>query len=93
MADRGAGKAKKRPAKPRKRAGGPPALRPADVDSPTETNADPQQRVQALEAECRRLKVELDSALSRISALEQSRDLVRNRIDWVIDSLHNMLNE
>lgn len=37
-----------------------------------------------------RLKVELAAAHARIAELEQKQAEIVNRIDWVIDSLHNL---
>jgi hypothetical protein len=41
----------------------------------------------------RLLEAELEEARARIRTLEEERDQVRNRIDWVIDSLHNVIGE
>ena len=49
------------------------------------------QRVKALERERDRLKTQLAEAETRIARLEESRAEAVNRIDWVIDSLHNVL--
>jgi hypothetical protein len=49
------------------------------------------QRIKSLERECERLKSQLAEANERIAALEQRRAEAVNRIDWVIDSLHNVL--
>jgi chromosome segregation ATPase len=49
------------------------------------------QRVKALERERDRLKTQLAEAEARIARLEESRAEAVNRIDWVIDSLHNVL--
>jgi sugar-specific transcriptional regulator TrmB len=48
-------------------------------------------RVIRLESERDRLEQELTKAQARIRALEEDRDQVVNRIDWVIDSLRNLL--
>lgn len=48
-------------------------------------------RVIRLESERDRLEQELKKAQARIRALEEDRDQVVNRIDWVIDSLRNLL--
>lgn len=39
------------------------------------------------------LEAELEEARAVIRRLEAERDQVRNRIDWVIDSLHNVIGE
>jgi len=49
------------------------------------------QRIKSLERECERLKTQLAEANERIAALEQRRAEAVNRIDWVLDSLHNVL--
>jgi hypothetical protein len=41
-------------------------------------------------AENMRLKAELAVALERIADLELKQSEIINRIDWVIDSLHNL---
>lgn len=46
-----------------------------------------------LETERDALRAELEAAKSRIAELERSREQVLNRIDWVIDSLHNLIEE
>lgn len=53
--------------------------------------------VQRLEAEARKLErerdgllLELEAARARIKALESTQTDVANRIEWVIDSLHNL---
>jgi hypothetical protein len=50
-------------------------------------------RVIRLESERDRLQAELATATSRIQALEESREQVVNRIDWVIDSLRNLVDD
>lgn len=50
-------------------------------------------RVIRLESERDRLQAELATATSRIQALEESREQVVNRIDWVIDSLRNLIDD
>jgi hypothetical protein len=50
------------------------------------------QRIKELERERDRLKIQLKEAEERIKRLEESRAEAVNRIDWVIDSLHNVLN-
>jgi hypothetical protein len=49
-------------------------------------------RVVKLESERERLLSELEKAEIRIRALEEGRDQVLNRIDWVIDSLRNLID-
>jgi hypothetical protein len=50
-------------------------------------------RVIRLESERDRLQADLAAATSRIQALEESREQVVNRIDWVIDSLRNLIDD
>lgn len=50
-------------------------------------------RIAELEAERDRLKAELAAALERIARLEEARAQVVNRIDWVIDSLHTLIED
>jgi hypothetical protein len=49
-------------------------------------------RVVKLESERDRLLAALEKAENRIRALEEGRDQVLNRIDWVIDSLRNLID-
>lgn len=87
MVERPAGKARKRAAKP---ADAAPKLIPRE-SVPKEATAEA--RIRALEAERDRLMAELSAAQTRISDLERSREQIVNRIDWVIDSLHSLLEE
>ncbi len=48
-------------------------------------------RVRSLESERDRLTAELAEAHARIAKLEAARTQVVNRIDWVIDSLQNLI--
>ena len=50
-----------------------------------------EERCRALEADRDRLTAELEVARAEIQRLEQARADIANRIDWVIDSLHNIL--
>ena len=45
-----------------------------------------------LAAENARLNSELDAARLRIAELEQKHAEIANRIDWAIDSLHNLMD-
>lgn len=49
--------------------------------------------VDGLQAECVALRAELKVAREEIARLEKRQELVVNRIDWVIDSLHNLLDD
>lgn len=49
--------------------------------------------LERLEAECQALRAELLAAREEIARLEKRQELVVNRIDWVIDSLHNLLED
>lgn len=93
-------KASSAAAKPRKGAAGASAGK-----SSTRRTADPatgtvaldapslMARVIRLETERDRLKAQLEKAESRIRELEESREQVVNRIDWVIDSLRSLVDE
>ncbi len=50
-------------------------------------------RLGELEAEVARLQRELADAQARIKSLAEQRELLINRIDWVIDSLHSLNDE
>lgn len=85
MAERVAGKAKKRQEKaPTPIAKGAAA----GAGSGKQTG-----RLGELEAEYLRLQAELTEARARIEALETQREVLINRIDWVIDSLHSLTEE
>ena len=88
MAERAAQKPRKRAAKA---AGGARLAvgRPAGVAGAD----DPAARIRVLETEQERLKQDLETARARIKMLELARDQALNRIDWVIDSLHNLSDE
>ncbi len=49
--------------------------------------------IRTLERERDRLKAQLQEAQERLARLEESRAEAVNRIDWVIDSLHNVLEK
>ena len=84
MAERPDGKARKRAAVPADSAAG--RVQPRK-------DATLEARIQALEAERDRLMAELKAAQTRIADLERTREQVVNRIDWVIDSLHSLIDE
>ena len=88
MAQRDASRAKKR-ATPASRQS--PAAKPMARAEPP--GSKPSTKLAALEAERDRLTTELKEAHRRIAALEQAREQALNRIDWVIDSLHNLTEE
>ena len=68
-----------------------PAKRPSrTTKAPSEAKLK-LERIKSLEKERDVLKVQLEVAGERITSLEQGRDDVVNRIDWVIDSLHNAI--
>ncbi len=48
-------------------------------------------KVEALEKERDQLKAQLAAAQARLIKLEQARDEAVSRIDWALDSLHNLL--
>jgi len=60
------------------------------------TQAEPVQqgtRIKTLEREIARLTAELEESQARVARLEKSRAEAVNRIDWAIDSLHNILEK
>jgi hypothetical protein len=69
---------------------GPPA---SESEAATAPNSDVRERIRLLEAELAKAKSELAAALARNKVLEDNQEQVRNRIDWVIDSLHNLMDE
>ena len=56
-----------------------------------ETKSSTVGRLEALERERDQLRAKLVAAEAAISKLQQARDEAVNRIDWAIDSLHNLL--
>lgn len=72
----------KRPVVPPRQAG-----RPASAEGKRGTKG----AVEALERERDELKAQLAVAQASIAKLERARDEALNRIDWTIDSLHNLL--
>lgn len=100
---------RQRPSGKKQRAAKPAAAKPAPAsqselleDAAPKTEApgnasspppDPSARIRALESERDKFAAELAVAKARIEALEQAREQVLNRIDWVIDSLHSLTSE
>lgn len=78
-----------------------PAITKAAPASPKTATANLlQTAVEKLEARFKELKrerdaleAELDEARARIMAMETARTDAINRIDWVLDSLHNVLQD
>jgi hypothetical protein len=67
------------------------AARPGEL--PSVSGGAPAEVIAQLERERDDLRFELAAAESRIAALEQQRTELLNRIDWAIDSLHNLLEK
>jgi hypothetical protein len=82
MAQRVTQKGKRQAPSPRQRAG---------RAAPGDPKGNGQGRLEAAERERDQLKAQLTEALAIIAKLEQARDEAVNRIDWAIDSLHNVL--
>jgi hypothetical protein len=59
--------------------------------APVEVKRSGKAAMEALERERDELKSQLDAARASIIRLEQARDEAVDRIDWAIDSLHNLL--
>lgn len=93
MVQRGAGKAKGRAPRADARVGRGPAPASGRDVSAIAADADLRERVRVLEAELAKVKAELTAALARNKVLHDNCEQVRNRIDWVIDSLHNLREE
>ncbi len=90
MAERVAGKAKKRAQKAPAQSATAPVAKGMTQGTGSTGQAG---RRDDLEGECARLADELNEARARIKALEEQRELLINRIDWVIDSLHSLTDE
>lgn len=82
MAMRASGKAKTRPTKP----SGPAASRKKVAGTKAKVAV-------AGGDDVERLRAELEAAQRRIAELEAQRAALADRIDWVIDSLHSLLDE
>lgn len=68
-----------------------PRRRGEGVGAPSDSAERQAQRIKALERERDRLRAQLKEAEERIARLQESRSEAVNRIDWVIDSLHNLI--
>jgi hypothetical protein len=79
MADRVASKAKK-----------PTKKLPGKSVKGAAVRATGRDRTGELEAECGRLRAELETAGKRIAALEAQQKQLLDRIDWAIDSLRSL---
>ena len=84
MAERARAKAKRPATTHRRRTEGRTA-------STAQTADHSAQRIKTLERESERLKAALAEAEERIARLEANRAETVDRIDWVLDSLHNVL--
>ncbi|MFV0294686.1 MAG: hypothetical protein ACK5JT_01020 [Hyphomicrobiaceae bacterium] len=76
----------KKAAKPRKRAAARKASGKSSAKVARKASA-------TAETEVDRLKRELAHANERIAELEEQRRQLADRIDWVIDSLHSLMDE
>jgi hypothetical protein len=74
-----------------KRQAPPPRQRSARAAPAADPKRSAQGRLEAVERERDQLKAQLSEAMASIARLEQARDAAVNRIDWAIDSLHNVL--
>lgn len=59
----------------------------------TETGLDPAAQVREMARQRDQLAADLDAARRRIQELERLNEHVVNRIDWVLDSLHNLVEQ
>jgi predicted RNase H-like nuclease (RuvC/YqgF family) len=88
MAQRASQKSKRQAPPPRQRA---ERAAPAD-NKRADTKLNGQvARLESVEHERDQLKAQLAEAQAMIAQLEQARDAAVSRIDWAIDSLHNVL--
>jgi hypothetical protein len=88
MAQRASQKSKRQAPPPRQRAG---RATPAETKrNDTKLNGQVA-RLESAEQERDQLKAQLAEAQATIAKLEQARDAALGRIDWAIDSLHNVL--
>ncbi|HRY05627.1 MAG TPA: hypothetical protein P5114_00755 [Hyphomicrobiaceae bacterium] len=69
------------------------AARPTSAARVAQGKSAASSEIAMLEAECQELRVELEAARQVIARLQKRQELVVNRIDWVIDSLHNLLED
>jgi hypothetical protein len=69
----------------------PPPRQRTGRAAPGDPKRNGQARLEAAERERDQLKAQLTEAQAMIAKLEQARDEAVNRIDWAIDSLHNVL--
>jgi chromosome segregation ATPase len=68
-----------------------PARQKHSAPAPGAASRDIEERYKALERERDDLKAGLEAARSRIATLEESRNQIANRIDWVIESLQGLV--
>ena len=73
------------------KANGPARRRSGSRGALSDAAQRPEARIKSLEQERDGLKAQLALAQVRIAHLEESRIEAVNRIDWVIDSLHNAI--
>lgn len=88
MAERVTQKSKRPTAAPRQVGRVAPAVAKR---APAESKRAPGGQVAALEKERDQLKAQLAAAQAQIVKLEQAREEAVLRIDWALDSLHNLL--
>lgn len=81
----------KRQAPPSRQRSGRAALDSKQSGAGKEAKSDANGRFAALERERDQLKAQLSELRAQIVKLEQARDEAVGRIDWAIDSLHNVL--
>lgn len=69
----------------------PPPRQRIGRAAPGDPKRNGEARLEAVESERDQLKTQLAEAQATIARLEQARDEALSRIDWAIDSLHNVL--
>ncbi len=65
----------------------------AQIEQPDNVQpvGNPDQGIEQVVAERDRLKIELEAANAQIALLKERHTQVVNQIDWVLDSLHNIV--
>jgi hypothetical protein len=93
MANEGAKSRKRVPSPASQRSKSKSGRKAPAASAPPPDERGVEERIRSLEAECNRLRAELQVAQAEVARLKEQRDDVVNRIDWIIDSLHTIIDE